>query len=111
MYFNQLELNFDISQSPGIERHRIVIAYDTPCNKRRRKLARAALSYATRVQQSVYEAELTEAQLRVFARTLTSISDDELDDIRLYPQCTRCADLRQFLGRARPAAQPLLVVA
>ena len=111
MRFDQLELNFDLSQSPSLERHRIVIAYDTPSARRRRKLARTALSYATRVQQSVYEAELTEAQLRVLARTLGTICDAGLDDIRLYPQCARCAALRQFLGKATPIARPLLVVA
>ena len=111
MRFDQLQLNFDFPAAPGLDRHRVVIAYDTPCARRRRKFARTALSYATRVQQSVYEAELTEAQLRLLARTLGSISNAALDDIRLYPQCARCAALRQFLGKAMPIPRPMLVVA
>ena len=111
MRFDHFQLNFDLSQAAGLDRHRIVIAYDTPNNKRRRLFARTALSYATRVQQSVYEAELTEQQLRLLASCLRSIADAELDDVRVYPQCARCASLRQFLGKAAPAPRPVLVVA
>lgn len=88
-----------------------MIAYDTPSNKRRRKLARVALSYAERVQRSVYEAALTDAQLRVLTRTLGSVADLGADDIRLYPQCSRCAALSIRLGKAMPPALPVLVVA
>lgn len=88
-----------------------MIAYDTPSNRRRRKFARAALSYADRVQRSVYEAALTDAQLRVLTRTLGSIADLTADDIRLYPQCSRCAGLSVRLGKALPPTPQSLVVA
>lgn len=111
----QLDLPFDISASPGLERHRIVIAYDTPSDRRRRKLARCALSYAERVQQSVFEGLLTDAQVRVLTRSLIALADHAEDDIRLYPQCRRCAAMRAVLGSkaacADAARQPLLVVA
>ena len=110
MQFDQLDLNFDISPFLSIDRHRIMIAYDTPCNRRRRKFAKTALSYATRVQKSVYEADLTDSQLRILAINFRLLCTGE-DDIRLYPQCSRCAALRQFLGKAAPIASPLLVVA
>ena len=70
-----------------------------------------ALSYADRVQQSVFEAYLTDIQLRILARTLTTISNPDEDDIRIYPQCARCASLRQLIGKAMPTLAPLLVVA
>jgi CRISPR-associated protein Cas2 len=111
MRLDQLQLDFDFSNSPGLDRHTVVIAYDTPSNRRRRKLARVALSYADRVQRSVYEASLTDAQLRVLVRSLGSVADLGADDIRLFPQCTRCAALSLRLGKARPPAAPCLVVA
>ena len=107
----QLQLNFDFSELPGLDRHTVVIAYDTPSNRRRRKFARAALSYADRVQKSVYEAALTDAQLRVLARTLASLADPTADDIRVYPQCSRCAGLSIRLGKALPPSPQSLVVA
>lgn len=111
----QLDLPFDISASPGLERHRVVIAYDTPSDRRRRKLARCALSYAERVQQSVFEAMLTDAQVRVLTRSLLVLADQAEDDIRLYPQCQRCAGMRAVLGHraasVEAARAPALVVA
>ena len=44
MRFDQFQLNFDLSQAAGLDRHRIVIAYDTPNNKRRRLFARSRRS-------------------------------------------------------------------
>lgn len=118
-----LQLDFEFSSASGIDRHRIIIAYDTPDNRRRRRLARCARSYGDRVQQSVFEANLTDAQVRILSRTLASISVPGEDDIRLYPQCARCAALRQIIGAKvepaslgatvgpQPAALPRLVVA
>ena len=40
MRFDSLQLNLDFSQSVGLARHRIVLAYDTPSARRRRKLGR-----------------------------------------------------------------------
>jgi CRISPR-associated protein Cas2 len=94
----QLQLDFNISNAPSLHRQRIVIAYDTPDHRRRRKLARCALSYGERVQQSVFEALLTDAQVRVLTRTLSSLALPAEDNIRLYPQCARCANLRQVIG-------------
>ena len=106
-----MQFNFDFSESPQLDRHQIVLAYDIPNDRRRRKIARIALSYASRVQRSVFEAHLTDAQARVLARTLQSVVDPSEDDIRLYPQCMRCASLRTMLGLARPTLAPMLIVA
>jgi CRISPR-associated protein Cas2 len=110
MRFDQLQFDFDRALGRLPDRHRVVLAYDTPSARRRRKFARTALSYAERVQQSVYEADLTETQLKLLTRTLAGLASDE-DDIRLYPQCARCAAMRLWIGKARPPSELLLVVA
>ena len=104
-----MQYAFDFSEQPSLERHRIVIAYDSPDNRRRRRLARVALAYAARVQKSVYECDLTDAQLRVLGKTLALEIDAEEDDVRLYPQCMRCAALSTGLGRGAAAARALAV--
>lgn len=111
-----MQYAFDFSEQPALDRHRIVIAYDTPDNRRRRRLSRVALAYAARVQKSVYECELTDAQLRVLCKTLALEIDAQEDDVRVYPQCLRCAALSTGLGRGGSAArslaaEPRLVVA
>jgi CRISPR-associated protein Cas2 len=93
-----MQYAFDFSSHPTLERHRVVLAYDTPNDRRRRRFARIALSYAERVQKSVFEAELTDAQLRVLGKTLAQVADIGDDDIRLYPQCSRCAAASVAVG-------------
>ena len=104
-----MQYAFDFSEQPSLERHRIVIAYDTPDNRRRRRLSRVALAYAARVQKSVYECDLTDAQLRVLCKPLALEIDTGKDDVRVYPQCRRCAALSTGLGRGAAAARPMTV--
>ena len=54
---------------------------------------------------------LTDAQLRILAGGMARIADAEEDDIRLYPQCARCMELRKLIGKAMPPASPILIVA
>lgn len=108
---NPLRLTFDFSSLIPVDRHRIVVAYDTPSDRRRRQFAKIALGYTQRVQKSVYEAELTDTQARILAKVLASVAHTGEDDIRIYPQCGRCAAMRSMLGKAMPVAGPRLVVA
>lgn len=71
---------------------RWVVAYDSPCDKRRRKLAVLLEGYGVRVQESVFECEL-EAQrfLRLRSR-LERLIRPEQDAVRLWPLSARsCA--------------------
>lgn len=98
-------------QLAPVDRHAVVVAYDTPSNRRRRQFAKLALGYASRVQKSVYEAHLTDIELRILTKSFNRIALPAEDDVRLYPQCARCSELRQMLGKAVPAAMPTLIVA
>lgn len=105
------QLTFDFTSLITIDRHRIILAYDTPCNRRRRHFAKIALGYTQRIQKSVYEADLTDVQARIMTKALMRIADPVEDDIRIYPQCSRCAAMCSMLGKAMPIASPRLVVA
>lgn len=52
--------------------------------KRLRKVAKACLDYGQRVQNSVFECELTEAQFCILKERIRDIIDPSLDSIRFY---------------------------
>jgi CRISPR-associated protein Cas2 len=60
-----------------------VIAYDSPSNKRRRKLAKLLEGYGERLQWSVFECRLQPHQLRRLRDALMAIATGE-DRVRLW---------------------------
>lgn len=67
----------------------ILITYDVNTTekagqKRLRQVARACMDYGQRVQNSVFECELTEVQLTLLKTKLSSIIDPNRDTIRIY---------------------------
>lgn len=67
----------------------ILITYDvnteTPSGKKRlRKIAKICVNYGQRVQNSVFECLLNNAQLVTVRKQLLDIIDPELDSIRIY---------------------------
>lgn len=67
----------------------ILITYDVDTTtkdgeKRLRKVAKECVNYGQRVQNSVFECLLTEAQLVGLKAILSGIIDDEMDSIRFY---------------------------
>lgn len=67
----------------------ILVTYDVDTTekagqKRLRKVAKACLDYGQRVQNSVFECELTEVQLCVLKERIKEIIDNSLDSIRVY---------------------------
>lgn len=67
----------------------ILITYDVDTStkageKRLRKVAKECVNYGQRVQNSVFECLLTEAQFVVLKSTLADIIDESTDSIRFY---------------------------
>ena len=67
----------------------ILITYDVDTTtkvgeKRLRKVAKECVNYGQRVQNSVFECLITEAQLVGLKAKLASIIDDTTDSIRFY---------------------------
>ena len=60
-----------------------VIAYDSPSNKRRRKLAKLLEGYGERLQMSVFECRLQPHQLRRLRQLLACIATAE-DSVRIW---------------------------
>lgn len=74
-----------------------VIAYDSPSNKRRRKLAKLLEGYGVRLQWSVFECRLRPDQLRRLRQGLERIVEPA-DSLRLWALPPRAAEPVQ-LGR------------
>ena len=57
---------------------------DKSGQRRLRRVAKACLDYGQRVQNSVFECELTEVQLCMLKERIKEIIDHSLDSIRFY---------------------------
>lgn len=67
----------------------VLITYDVDTisetgQKRLRQVAKACQDYGQRVQNSVFECEVTEAQFTLLKNRIESIIDEKLDSIRFY---------------------------
>ena len=67
----------------------ILVIYDVDTTekagqKRLRKVSKACLDYGQRVQNSVFECELSEVQLCVLKERIKGIIDNSLDSVRIY---------------------------
>ena len=67
----------------------ILVTYDVDTTdksgqRRLRRVAKACLDYGQRVQNSVFECELTEVQLCILKDRINDIIDNSLDSIRIY---------------------------
>jgi CRISPR-associated protein Cas2 len=80
-----------------------VIAYDTPSDRRRRKLAKLLEGYGQRVQWSVFECELRAEQLQGLRLRLERLIMPEHDSVRIWPVPERHASQVIHLGRPAPS--------
>ena len=67
----------------------ILVTYDVDTTdksgqRRLRRVAKACLDYGQRVQNSVFECELTEVQFCILKERINEIIDHSLDSIRFY---------------------------
>ena len=83
---------------------RWVVAYDSPCDKRRRKLAVLLEGYGVRVQESVFECELAADRFDQLRTRLGFLIQPEQDAVRLWPLSRRsCA---RIVNLGTPVATP-----
>lgn len=85
--------------------HRVMVAYDTPSNRRRRKLGRAITAYAPRIQQSVYQGDITSTELRLMLKTIEFLAKADEDRLVVTPLCSRCAAAQTWVGPAHGDAR------
>jgi CRISPR-associated protein Cas2 len=82
-----------------------VIAYDTPSDRRRRKLAKLLEGYGLRVQWSVFECELRGDQLQRLRQRLERLIVAEQDSVRFWSVPDQSCAQQLHLGRTAPSPE------
>ena len=82
----------------------VLITYDvetmTPLGaKRLRQVAKECQNYGQRVQNSVFECILTEAQFTILRNKIASIIDDQKDSVRFYLLGSNWNRRVEYLGK------------
>ncbi|RMH24127.1 MAG: CRISPR-associated endonuclease Cas2 [Planctomycetota bacterium] len=82
----------------------VVVAYDTPSDRRRRRFARLVDDYGARVQRSVFEAWLNRTQLDSLAKDLDALVNPREDSVYIISACARCQaeTITMGLAQSRP---------
>lgn len=65
-------------------RRRYLVSYDIRCPKRLRKVHALCSRKALRIQYSVFEAQITLADLRQLQEQIRKLIDEDEDDVRIY---------------------------
>jgi len=72
-------------------RSNYLLSYDITSDKRRRKLVRIMESVARRVQFSVFEASISQGDLRkIIEKSRMFVKEEEGDSLRIYRICASC---------------------
>ncbi|WP_411872045.1 CRISPR-associated endonuclease Cas2 [Vulcanococcus limneticus] len=85
--------------------HYWVVAYDSPSNKRRTKIAKLLEGYGQRVQWSVFECRLRRDEVQGLLVRLRRLIHAEEDSLRLWPVPDRSWGQLIRLGRAVSAVE------
>lgn len=93
-----------------VRRMRYLFTYDISDDTRRARLAQTLLDYGDRVQKSVFEADLTQADLTRIFRRLKPLINETADSLRIYPVCQECLEKLIVIGLDRPLIDEDLVI-
>jgi len=82
----------------------VLITYDVETvtlagERRLRRMAKECQNYGQRVQNSVFECVLTEAQFTLLRNKITSIIDEEKDSVRFYFLGKNWNNRVEFIGK------------
>lgn len=75
-----------------------IVTYDIPEDKRRLKIAKTMKDFGTRVQYSVFECLLPQAQIDKMHKLLSRLILPEEDSIRIYRLCANCEKEIKVIG-------------
>ena len=88
----------------------IVISYDIPDDKRRKKVRETLQNFGTRVQYSVFECNLPEKYLKRLKTKLAKIVDLREDNLRYYVLCKNCMEKVESYGKRKFTDEPICYI-
>ena len=68
----------------------IVVAYDVSDDRRRNRVMKLLLKYGSRINYSVFECMVTDAQLKELQKAVLTKIDVKEDSVVYYPICVNC---------------------
>jgi CRISPR-associated protein Cas2 len=86
------------------------ICYDVKDDARRLKIAKVLKDYGTRVQLSVFEADLDTEKLERLKNRVRKVLNDSEDTLRLYPLCATCMSRIEIIGQGVVTQDPDVIV-
>lgn len=89
----------------------VIIAYDTPSDRRRRKMARLLDDFGSRAQMSVFEAMLTATQMAWLTRRMEGLVHPDEDKVYIVSACNRCQLEVVRMGLQDPIESPAFFIA
>lgn len=92
------------------ERHLYLLAYDIADPHRLARIAKAMEAIGERVQDSVFEAYLSQAELEKLLNKVGKLMDFQKDSLRIYFVCASCRAKVQILGPGRLTSPPSSVI-
>lgn len=92
------------------ERTFYLFTYDIADPKRLIKIAKILESIGERVQDSVFEAYLTEEELQRLLQRTKKIMREEEDSLRIYMLCRICRGKIRCVGQGRPTPPPSTMI-
>jgi CRISPR-associated protein Cas2 len=85
----------------------VIVVYDTAA-ERNPRILRTCRQYLHHVQRSVFEGQLTQAQLRRFQAAVETVLDLTYDNVIVYTFPPGTAPIRHAWGNAEPAPTDVL---
>lgn len=86
----------------------VILVYDVE-EKRVYKVHKICSKYLTWVQNSVFEGEITEAQLRILKDELKEVIDNTRDSIIIYKFRTKAYYEREDIGIKKPSSEDYFI--
>ncbi|MCS7245979.1 MAG: CRISPR-associated endonuclease Cas2 [candidate division WOR-3 bacterium] len=86
----------------------VILVYDVE-EKRVYKVHKICSKYLTWVQNSVFEGEITEAQLRILKDELKEIIDKTKDSVIIYKFRTKAYFEREDIGIKKPSSEDYFI--
>jgi len=93
-----------------MERSFYLLTYDIANPKRLGKVARAMEAVGERVQDSVFEAWLSAAEVEKMLKKIRKIINEKEDSLRIYSLCSPCREKVRCLGQGKVTQAPGLVI-
>jgi len=75
-----------------------VVCYDISDDGTRDRMANLLLDYGSRIQESVFECSLADADLQGMVERLSATPLQDTDKVRIYKVCGRCVEEIRIYG-------------